>query len=61
MAKLVKVTIDEESAEVAIDLIGYHGKGCDKLLAAFATLGTLKTQTAKPEYREQAQTQTLKR
>jgi hypothetical protein len=61
MAKLIKVTIDEATAQVDIDLVGYHGKGCDKLLAAFAQVGTLTKEVVKPEYREQLAQGTLKR
>ena len=57
MAKMVKVTIDESTANVDIDLIGFHGKGCDSLFRAFASVGKITKEVIKPEYREQAQSQ----
>jgi hypothetical protein len=56
MAKLVKVTIDEATAQVDIDLQGFHGQGCDAVLKAFASVGTtLNKEFTKPEFRQQAQ------
>jgi hypothetical protein len=60
MAQLVKVQIDETTAEVNIDLIGFHGKGCDALLKAFSQVGKLTKETIKPEYRQQVQGSTIK-
>jgi hypothetical protein len=53
MAKTVEITIDE-SGEVAIDLRGFHGQGCAKVLHDFAGDDKPKTVTTKPEFRERA-------
>ena len=60
MAQMVKVHIDELTAEVSIDLIGFHGKGCDALLKGFAQVGKLTKETIKPEFRQQVQGATIK-
>jgi hypothetical protein len=60
MAQMVKVVIDEKTASVDIDLIGFHGKGCDTLLKAFSQVGKLNKETFKPEYREQVQHGTIR-
>ena len=50
MAQIVKVTVDDSTGEFDVDLTGFHGKGCDAIIQAFAELGEMKTHVHKPEY-----------
>ena len=50
--KLVTVDIDQLTAEVSIDLTGYKGKGCSKVIEEFAKLGKQKKVIKKPEYNQ---------
>jgi hypothetical protein len=52
MAKIVKVSVDDATGEFDVDLTGFHGVGCDDIVKALGELGEIKTQIAKPEYRE---------
>ena len=52
MAKIVKVTVDDSNGEFDVDLTGFHGVGCDDIIKALGELGEVKTQIAKPEYRQ---------
>lgn len=55
MAKIITVTIDEETAETSVDLAGFHGKGCAEVLKAFEGLGKITKQGKKPEFFQQQQ------
>ena len=48
MAQIVKVTVDDLTGEFDVDLTGFHGKGCDAIIQAFAELGEMKTHVHKP-------------
>lgn len=52
MAKIIKVTIDDANGEFDVDLSGFHGKGCDALIKAFGEIGSITSETHKPEYNE---------
>lgn len=53
MAKIVTITIDD-FGESAIDLQGFHGQGCAKVLEDFAGEDKAKVIANKPEIRERA-------
>jgi len=52
MAQIVKVTVDDNTGEFDVDLTGFHGKGCDAIIAACGELGEIKTHIHKSEYNE---------
>jgi hypothetical protein len=47
--KTVIVTIDE-NGDSTIDLNGFAGKGCDRVLGEFAGRDSMKIERTKPEY-----------
>jgi hypothetical protein len=49
--KTVTVTVTEDG-EVAIDLQGFHGQGCARVMADFSDGDRLKVERNKPEFRE---------
>ena len=56
MAQMIEVIIDESTAQVTVDLKGFHGQGCDAVMQAMMQVGNGEsTQVTKPEYRAQAQ------
>ena len=50
--KTVIVTIDE-NGDSTIDLSGFAGKGCDRVMAEFAGQDCVKDERTKPEYHVQ--------
>ena len=50
MTKLVTVTINEETATFSVDNTGFKGKGCEDIIKAFESLGTITASKKKPEY-----------
>jgi hypothetical protein len=59
--KTVIVTIDE-NGDSTIDLNGFAGKGCDRVLAEFAGRDRVKIERNKPEYHTEAkEAQTVQR
>lgn len=52
--KKIEITIDE-TGEVAVDLSGFHGKGCQKVLEDFAGDAKLIKSTVKREFYENVQ------
>ena len=51
MAKVVKVTLDPETAEFSVDNTGFQGKGCDDIVRIFGELGSITKEIHKPEYK----------
>lgn len=51
MAKLVTVTIDQETGDFSVDLTGFHGNGCADVAEAFAELGMVTKDVKKPEFK----------
>lgn len=52
MAKTITVTIDSEG-DASVDLVGYKGKGCHVVQAAFErALGKSSKVVKKPEYNQ---------
>lgn len=53
MAKLITVDLKlDGSGEFSVDLIGFTGKGCADVQAAFAELGKVTKDIKKPEYKQ---------
>ena len=57
MAKLIKVLIDPETSGFSVDLTGFHGQGCDAVVKAFASIGTVTKEIHKPEWKETSRQQ----
>jgi hypothetical protein len=53
-AKIVKVTVDDNTGEFDVVLTGYHGQGCDAIIEAFGELGAITSHVHKPEFRATA-------
>ena len=53
MAKqLVTIDIDKEAGTFTVDTAGFHGAGCKGIHDAFAKMGTVVKEKAKPEFYE---------
>lgn len=53
MAKLVTVDLElNGTGEFSVDLIGFQGKGCADVQAAFAELGKVTKDIKKPEFKQ---------
>lgn len=52
MAKIITVSIDEQTGDFSIDLTGFHGKGCADVMKAFDGLGKTTKTVKKTEYNE---------
>lgn len=50
--KVITITIDEETSESAVDLTGFHGKGCADVIKAFDGLGKVTKDAKKPEFNQ---------
>lgn len=51
MAKIIKITVNDNTGEFTVDLTGYQGQGCDAIIEAFGELGEITAHQHKPEYR----------
>lgn len=60
MAKIIKIELDPGSGEFNVDLTGYHGKGCDDIIKAFAEVGAMTKEIHKHEYNEVNKQNTVK-
>jgi hypothetical protein len=50
MAKIIEITIDQETAELKVEAHGFAGVGCKALVDGLAAaLGKIETQFEKPE------------
>lgn len=56
--KTITVVIDEQG-DASVDLAGFNGRGCDKVLADFAD-GKAKVEKQKREYHQQAAPQAVR-
>jgi len=61
MAQIVKIEVNDDNGEFSVDLTGFHGKGCDSIIAACAEIGAIKTHIHKTEFHEKEKaTRTVK-
>jgi hypothetical protein len=58
MARVIEITIDESTAEMTVDLHGFHGIGCSALIDGLKSGETIERKT-KPEYKATKVAQTL--
>jgi hypothetical protein len=49
--KTIEISVDE-TGEVTVDLHGFHGQGCQKVLSDFSAGDRVKIERTKPEFRE---------
>lgn len=57
MPKITTVTLDPKTLAITVDNVGYEGKGCGDVTAAFAKGNQVKKDIHKPEWKQEKKNQ----